>query len=56
MLSRRITVGAGSMAVWGWINLKSLKRVQKESERLRMAVSDLTPDKYILSEAAMGDF
>ncbi|PHR25417.1 MAG: IS3 family transposase [Hoeflea sp.] len=34
--------------------LKELKRLQKENERLRRAVSDLTLDKLILSEAAKG--
>ncbi len=36
--------------------LKELKRLQKESERLRKAVSDLTLDKLILKEAAQGNF
>ncbi|KGK79801.1 transposase [Thalassobacter stenotrophicus] len=36
--------------------LKELKRLQKENERLRRAVSDLTLDKLILSEAAWGNF
>jgi len=36
--------------------LKELKRLQKENERLRKAVSDLTLDKLILSEAAKGNF
>jgi len=34
--------------------LKELKRLQKENERLRCAVSDLTLDKLILKEAASG--
>ncbi|WP_171230819.1 IS3 family transposase, partial [Ruegeria sp. HKCCA4008] len=34
--------------------LKELKRLQKENERLRRAVSDLTLDKLILAEAAKG--
>ncbi|MFG6554478.1 IS3 family transposase [Sulfitobacter sp. 1A16808] len=34
--------------------LKELKRLQKENERLRRAVSDLTLDKLILREAAKG--
>ena len=33
-----------------------LKRLQKENERLRRAVSDLTLDKLILKEAASGNF
>lgn len=36
--------------------LKELKRLQKEKERLRRAVSDLTLDKLILREAAKGNF
>ena len=36
--------------------LKELKRPQKENERLRKAVSDLTLDKLILKEAARGNF
>ena len=36
--------------------LKELKRLQKENERLRRAVSDLTLDKLILSEAARGNY
>jgi len=36
--------------------LKELKRLQKENERLRRAVFDLTLDKLILKEAALGNF
>ncbi len=36
--------------------LKELKRREQENERLRRAVSDLTLDKLILTEAARGDF
>ena len=36
--------------------LKELKRLEKENERLRRAVSDLTLDKLILKEAARGNF
>ena len=36
--------------------LKELKRLQKENEHLRRAVSDLTLDKLILKEAARGNF
>ena len=35
--------------------LKELKRLQKENERLRKAVSDLTLDNLILAEAARGN-
>ena len=40
----------------GTAQLKELKRLQKENERLRRAVSDLTLDKLILAEAARGNF
>ena len=36
--------------------LKELKSLQKENERLRKAVSGLTLDKLILQEAARGNF
>ena len=36
--------------------LKELKRLQKENECLCRAVSDLTLDKLILKEAALGNF
>jgi len=36
--------------------LRELKRLQKENDRLRKAVSDLTLDKLILKEAARGNF
>ena len=36
--------------------VKELKRLQKENERLRRAVSDLTLEKLILSEAARGNY
>jgi putative transposase len=38
----------------GTEQLKELKRLQKENERLRRAVSDLTLDKLILKEALPG--
>ncbi len=40
----------------GTEHLKKLKRLQKENERLRRAVSELTLDKLILKEAASGNF
>ena len=40
----------------GTDQLKELKRLQKENERLRKAVSDLTLDKLILAEAARGNY
>lgn len=35
---------------------KRLKELEKENERFRKAVSDLTLDKMILKEAARGNF
>jgi putative transposase len=40
----------------GMEQLKKLKRLQEETERLRLAVSDLTLDKLILKKAASGNF
>ena len=40
----------------GTDQVKELKRLQKENERLRGAVSNLTLEKLILSEAARGNF
>lgn len=40
----------------GTDQLKGPKCLQKENERLRKAVSDLTLDKLILTEAAKGNF
>jgi len=40
----------------GTDQVKELKRLQKENERLRRAVSDLILEKLILSEAARGNF
>lgn len=36
--------------------LKELKRLQRENDQLRRAVSDLTLDKLILTEAIRGNF
>ena len=36
--------------------LKRLKELEQENSRLRRAVSDLTLDKMILTEAARGNF
>ena len=36
--------------------LKRLKELENENQRLRRAVSDLTLDKMILKEAARGNF
>ena len=40
----------------GTDQLKELKRLQKENERLRRAMSGLALDKLILSEAARGNY
>ena len=40
----------------GTAQLRELKRLRKENERLRRAVSDLPLDKLILNEAARGNF
>ena len=39
----------------GTAQFKELKRLQKENKPLRRAVSDLTLDKLILSEASRGN-
>jgi putative transposase len=36
--------------------VRRLKELEKENERLRKAVSDLTLEKLILREAASGNF
>ena len=40
----------------GRSQLKRLKELEKENQRLRRAVSDMTLDKLILTEAARGNF
>ncbi len=40
----------------GTDQLKELKRLQKENEQIRKAVSDLTLHKLILTEAARGNY
>ncbi len=40
----------------GTDQLKQLKRLKVENQRLRRAVADLTLDKQILAEAARGNF
>lgn len=37
-------------------SMKRLKDLEKENDRLRKAVSDLTLEKLILKEAASGNF
>ncbi len=40
----------------GTDQLKQLKRLELENQRLRKAIADLTLDKQILAEAARGNF
>ena len=40
----------------GTDQLRELKRLQRENERLRRAVSDPTLNKLILTEASRGNF
>ncbi len=56
-------IGATQQTYYRWrklyggmdrMQLKHLKELEKENQRLRLAVSDLTFD--ILAEAAMGNF
>ena len=58
-------IGVSEQTVYRWRKqyggmsrdqLKRLKDLEKENQRLRRAVSDLTLDKQILSEAARGNF
>ena len=72
LLSQGATVGAASKKIvvteqtyyrwrkdYGGMRVeqaKRLKELEKENARLRRAVSDLTLDKLILTEAARGNF
>ena len=58
-------VGTTQQTYYRWRNLyggmeraqlKRLKELEKENQRLRKAVSDLTLDKMILAEASKGNF
>ena len=60
---RQISVTAFTYYRWrknyggmGTDQLKQLKRLKVENQRLRRAVADLTLDKQILAEAARGNF
>ena len=62
-VSRKIGVTEQTYYRWrklyggmGRAQLKRLKELEKENARLRRAVSDLTLDKLILTEAAKGNF
>ncbi len=59
------TIGVTPFTYYGWRKefgglksdqVKRLKELEKENERLRRAVSDLTLEKLILKEAAEGNF
>lgn len=59
------TIGVTAFTVYRWRKefgglksdqVKRLKDLEKENERLRKAVSDLTLEKRILKEAASGNF
>ena len=59
---RQISITKQTFYLWrkqyggmGTDQLTELKRLQKENERLRRAVSDLTLDKLILTEAPRGN-
>ena len=58
-------IGVTQQTFYRWRNLyggmqrsqfKGLKELEKENQRLQRAVSDLTLDKLILTEAAKGNF
>ena len=60
---RQISVTQQTFYCWrklyagmGLSQLKRLKELEKENQRLRWAVSDLTLDELILTEAARGNF
>ena len=59
------SIGVTEVTYYRWRNeygglkggqVKRLKELETENERLRRAVSDLTLDKLILAEAANGNF
>ena len=59
------SIGVTDVTYYRWRNeygglksdqVKRLKELEKENERLRKAVSDLTLEKLILREAASGNF
>ena len=59
------TIGVTEVTYYRWRNeygglkgdqVKRLKELETENGRLRRAVSDLTLDKLILTEAAKGNF
>ena len=59
------SIGVTEVTYYRWRNeygglkgdqVKRLKDLEKENERLRKAISDLTLEKLILKEAASGNF
>lgn len=59
------SIGVTQFTYYRWRNefgglkrdqVKRLKELEKENERLRKAVSDLTIEKLVLKEAASGNF
>jgi putative transposase len=61
----RCQIGVSEVAFYRWRQeygglkpeqIKRLKELELENNRLRKAVSDLTLDKRILAEAAKGNF
>ena len=59
------TIGVTQFTYYRWrkefgglkgVQVKRLKELEKENDRLRKAVSDLTLEKLILKEAASGNF
>ena len=59
------SIGVSDVTYYRWrkeysgmsvVQAKKLKELEKENERLRKAVADLTLDKQILEEAAKGNF
>ena len=57
---RQISVTEPTYSRWrtqyGGMNRDQLKALETETRRVRRAVSDLTLDKMILTEAARGNF
>jgi transposase len=59
------TIGVTEVTYYRWkqeygglktVQVKRLKELEQENNRLRRAVSDLTLDKLILAEAAKGNY
>ena len=50
------SIGVTQFTYYRWRKEFGLKELEKENDRLRKAVSDLTLEKLILKEAASGNF